>query len=156
MAVARVLDTFITTSHLSSSTWQSSNLYALLFQNCILEERLDIRTVSYDALLAAFQLAEKNGAGVLRDAVEPNLSDWYQIVMTPPGAKIEPSLLTRVAKASNSHNVDRAMMEGDLSLTTVDTVMETRLLGAKLLARVRQMGSLEVRGSGQIASPPRH
>lgn len=81
---------------------------------------------------------------MLQEAVEMSLADWYQIVMTPPGAKIEPSLLTRVAKASTSHNIDKAMLEGDLSLLAVETVMETRLLGAKALARLRQSGAVEV------------
>lgn len=81
----------------------------------------------------------------MRDHIEDNLGDWYQIVMTPPGARIDPTLLTRVAKASSSHNVDKAMLEGDLSLVSVETVMETRLLGAKALATLRECNVFEVR-----------
>lgn len=86
----------------------------------------------------------QNGSDTLRELIEDNLEDWYQIIMTPPGAKIEPTLLTRVAKSRSSHNVDKSMLEGDLSLVDVETVMETRLLGAKALAVLRQYGIFQV------------
>lgn len=145
LAVARVLQTFTTAPLLSSAAWHSPTLFALLFQNLVLEERPEIRSISYAALVSALEIANQRGSDTLRDLIEDNLGDWYQIVMTPPGAKIEPSLLTRVAKSSSSHNVDKAMLEGDLSLVDVETVMETRLLGAKALATLRQYGASEVR-----------
>lgn len=139
------MQTFTTAPLLSSAAWHSPTLFALLFQNLVLEERLEIRSVSYAALISALEIANQRGPDTLRDLIEDNLGDWYQIVMTPPGAKIEPSLLTRVAKSSSSHNVDKSMLEGDLSLVDVETVMETRLLGAKALATLRQCGVFEVR-----------
>jgi TATA-binding protein-associated factor len=60
------------------------------------------------------------------------------MVMTPPGARLEASLFTRVAKASTAHNVDKPMMEGDLSLLDAEAVMETRLAAANALAGLRQ------------------
>ena len=144
LAVARVLQTFTTAPLLSASSWYSPTLFALLFQNLVLEERPDIRSVSFDALISALQVANHNGPDNLRDLIEDNLEDWYQIIMTPPGARIESTLLTRVGKSTSSHNVDKSMLEGDLSLVDVETVMETRLLGAKALATLRQYGVFEV------------
>ena len=60
------------------------------------------------------------------------------MVMTPPGARLEMSLFTKVAKASTAHNVDKPMMEGDLSLLDAEAVMETRLAAAKALAGLRK------------------
>lgn len=138
------MQTFTATPLLSSSAWHSPTLFALLFQNLILEERPEIRSVSYAALISALESAKQTSSDTLRDLVEDNLEDWYQIVMTPPGAKIDPSLLMRVAKSSSSHNVDKSMLEGDLSLVNVEMVMETRLLGAKALATLRQYGIFKV------------
>lgn len=145
LAVARVLQTFTTAPLLSASAWHSPTLFSLLFQNLVLEERTDIRRVSFDAFVSALKAA-KGGGGpqALKDMIEDSLSDWYQVVMTPPGAKIDPSLITRVAKASSSHNVDKAMLEGDLSLVGVDAVMQTRLLGARALALLRPHGVFDV------------
>lgn len=134
------MHTFTTT--LTSPSWQTSTYYSLLFQNLVLEERPDIRAVSYDAFTSSLSSFDTDAD---TETIGDSLDDWYQMVMTPPGAKIEPSLLTRPPKAgSSSHNVDKAMMEGDLSLLGVETVMETRLLGARALADLRRLGSFQV------------
>jgi TATA-binding protein-associated factor len=66
------------------------------------------------------------------------------MVMTPPGARLEASLFTRVAKASTAHNVDKPMLEGDLSLLDAEAVMETRLAAANALAGLRQCSVFQV------------
>ena len=66
------------------------------------------------------------------------------MVMTPPGARLEEALFTRVAKASTAHNVDKPMMEGDLSLLDAEAVMETRLAAASALAGLRKCSVFQV------------
>jgi TATA-binding protein-associated factor len=66
------------------------------------------------------------------------------MIMTPPGARLDGGLFTKAAKASTSHNVDKPMMEGDLSLVTAELVMETRLAAAKAIASLRKYNLTEV------------
>jgi TATA-binding protein-associated factor len=107
-----------------------------LFQNLALESRPDIRSISSEAFdIALSQIAASDEA--LQSTIGENLGDWYQMIMTPPGARLDASIFTRVSKASTSHNVDKPMMEGDLSLLDVESVMETRLAAAKALAGLR-------------------
>jgi TATA-binding protein-associated factor len=57
---------------------------------------------------------------------------------------LDGGLFTKAAKASTSHNVDKPMMEGDLSLVTAELVMETRLAAAKAIASLRKYNLTEV------------
>jgi hypothetical protein len=57
---------------------------------------------------------------------------------------LEASLFTRVAKASTAHNVDKPMLDGDLSLLDAEAVMETRLAAANALAGLRQCSVFQV------------
>jgi len=146
LAVARVLHTFTASSSLSKSQWQTSTFFALLFQNLVLETRPDIRTISSTALSIAISQLSSDPETLLA-VVGESLGEWYQMVMTPPGARLEASLFTRVAKASTAHNVDKPMMEGDLSLLDAEAVMETRLAAASALAELRKCSVFQVSSS---------
>jgi TATA-binding protein-associated factor len=143
LAVARVLHTFTASTSLSKTQWQTSTFFALLFQNLVLETRSDIRAISSTAFSIAISQLSLNPEG-LQSTVGDSLGEWYQMVMTPPGARLDASLFTRVAKTSTAHDVDKPMMEGDLSLLDTESVMETRLAAAKALAELRKCSVLQV------------
>lgn len=110
--------------------WASSDTLSLLFQNLVLEERSEIRDVSFKALATAIQHT------ALDDTVGPNVEDWYAIVMTPIGQSLDDTLF--VGRRPRGHDIDKAMFAGDMSLITVDTVLQTRIVAAKALALLRK------------------
>jgi TATA-binding protein-associated factor len=100
--------------------------------------------------IAVSQLS--SDATLVRETIGDNLGNWYQMIMTPPGARLDASLFTKVAKASTAHNVDKPMMEGDLSLLDAEAVMETRLAAAKALAGLQKCLVFQVRPTCPIRS----
>nr|XP_019011335.1 TATA-binding protein-associated factor [Kwoniella pini CBS 10737]OCF50116.1 TATA-binding protein-associated factor [Kwoniella pini CBS 10737] len=114
--------------------WLEDNYTSFLFQNLLLEERADIRELSLEAFNSCFeQVAENAGeeCGLLE------LEDWFNLVMTPVGAPFDPVLFKKAKGATTGHNVDKAMMAGDMSLVSMDTALQTRLMGAKALGHIR-------------------
>lgn len=128
LAVAKALLVLVTVPALPRD-WIRADVLSLLFQNLVLEDRVDIRDVSASALSAI--LPQTN----LDDTVGPNIEDWYTIVMTPVGAPLDENLF--VGRRVRGHDVDKAMFAGDLSLVSTDTVLETRIAAAKALALLR-------------------
>ncbi|WVQ82019.1 hypothetical protein IAT38_004147 [Cryptococcus sp. DSM 104549] len=126
--------------------WASDGFFSFLFQNLILEERADIRSTSARAF--ALALVETAGTpegvdGTLGSEVE----DWYAMVMTPVGVALDEGLFRRPAGQTGQgqgHNVDKAMMAGDMALVSVDTVLQTRIEGARALALLRRYALSEV------------
>lgn len=135
LAVAKVLHVFITVPDLPRDDWVCAELFSLLFQNLVLEERTDIREITISAFNAAVEEVDGE-AGALDITVETSLEDWYEMVMTPIGVPLDPKLF--VGKARTGHNVDKPIMAGDTSLVTTDTVLRTRIAAAKALALLRR------------------
>ena len=120
--------------------------FAFIFQNLVLEERNDIRDLSFDAFAAA--VAEVDGeAGALDSTVEPYVEDWYGMVMTPIGAPLEENLF--VGKRRAGHNVDKHVMAGDMSLISTDSLLRSRIAAAKGLALLRRYQMTEVGRSAE-------
>ncbi|KAL1409070.1 TATA-binding protein-associated factor mot1 [Vanrija albida] len=128
LAVVKALLVLITVPELPRD-WMHSDVFALLFQNLVLEDRADIRDVTAEAFSAAV------GETDLDSTVGPLIQDWYAIVMTPVGSPLDETLF--VGRRVRGHDVDKAMMAGDMGLVTLDTVLETRIAAAKALALVR-------------------
>jgi TATA-binding protein-associated factor len=108
----------------------------LLFENLILEEQAEIRNVSFTALSAAMH--EVSDGGSLEHAAGSGLKDWYEIIMTSPGTPLAATLFEESRKTTG-HNVDKAMMEGDMSLVTMDTFLATRMVAARALGLYRSL-----------------
>ncbi|KAK6910607.1 hypothetical protein I203_104639 [Kwoniella mangroviensis CBS 8507] len=115
--------------------WLSDNYSSLLFQNLLLEERQDIRELSLKALDDAVQEVEEE-CGEQEGMMD--LDTWFPLVMTPIGAPFDQSLFKKVKNSTTGHNVDKAMMAGDMSLISMDTALQTRLTGAKALGLLRR------------------
>ncbi|ADV22686.1 Helicase, putative [Cryptococcus gattii WM276] len=143
LSVANILLAF---SRLSSipRQWSSDGYFSFMFQNLVLEERQDVRDVSFRAFETSLVEAAGMPEGV--DGVfGGDVEDWYSIVMTPIGVALDTSLFRRPTKATGqTHNVDKAMMAGDMSLISMDTALQTRIAGAKALALLRRHKLTEI------------
>jgi TATA-binding protein-associated factor len=67
--------------------------------------------------------------------------------MTPIGTPLNEDLFLSLGKRG-SHNVDKAMLAGDMSLVTIETALQTRIAAAKALALLRrysmQVGDFQI------------
>jgi TATA-binding protein-associated factor len=109
----------------------------LLFQNLIMEERLDTRTVT----LKTWRLALSRLQGLqprLLHVISPLIRDWFTLLMTPIGVPIQTSLLYQHMPigAEEGHNVDKSMIAQDLSLVSTETIVRARVAGSRALAIV--------------------
>lgn len=129
LAVVKALLVLLSVAQLPRD-WVRSETLSLLFQNLVLEDRAEIRQVTFQALTTAFEHTN------LDDTVGPSIADWYSIVMTPIGQPLDDTLF--VGQRSRGHDIDKAMFAGDMGLMTVDTVLETRIAAAKALALLRK------------------
>lgn len=78
-------------------------------------------------------------------SVIQGLEEYYGLVMTPIGQPLEGDLFERDPKRRiGGHNVDKAMIGGDLGLVDAETMWETRLEGARALGYMRALGGFEV------------
>lgn len=137
LAVAKALHTFVTVPNLPRDDWMFDHFFSLLFQNLILEQRKDIRELTFAAFQSGVQEVESLSGG-LADVVGGSMEEWYEIIMTPIGTKLDDNLFVKGGKARSGYNVDKAMMAGDLSLISSDSMLETRIAGAKALAILRK------------------
>ncbi|WVQ74752.1 hypothetical protein IAR50_004357 [Cryptococcus sp. DSM 104548] len=149
LAVANILLAFARLPSIPKR-WESDGFFPFIFQNLVLEERIDIRQVSFLAFSTALSFAASSSPG-LDTILGADVEDWYSIVMTPVGVPLDEHLFRRPVQGAGTgqgtgqtHNVDKAMMKGDMSLVGVDTVLETRIEGAKALALLRQYQLNEV------------
>ncbi|OCF37798.1 TATA-binding protein-associated factor [Kwoniella heveanensis BCC8398] len=115
--------------------WFEDDFFAFLFQNLLLEERADIRDITFETLEIATQEVEEQGC-LTEEMLE--LKDWYQLVMTPIGAPFDLDLFVKAKNtATMGHNIDKPLIAGDMSLVSTDTALNTRIAGATALSLLR-------------------
>lgn len=118
-------------------SWADSRLLRLLFQNFVVEERLEIRNATMAAWKVCLEFSHGDSNRLIEDAA-PFISAWFSILMTPIGTIIQPAFFWS-AKVSLSgqggyvHNVDKAMLAQDLGLITIESIMRCRVAGASAL-----------------------
>lgn len=124
-------------------------LLRLLFQNLIVEDRLDVREATTKAWMKCLHLLEKDNSNRLVQVASPHISKWFTILNSPIGFAIDVSLFWS-AKVSLSgqggyvHNVDKAILAQDLSLVSVEAVMRGRVAGAVALGALIATWPVEV------------
>jgi TATA-binding protein-associated factor len=144
LAVLKALQVFITVDRLPRS-WIDDRVFRLIYQNLVVEERLDIRSATSMTWQAAFTAVEPD---FVPTHILPRLSEWFAMAMTPMGVPLDASLFFRPVAdktaASKSktgytgptYNVDKHMMAGDLSLVTIESVLRARIGAAEALAGI--------------------
>jgi TATA-binding protein-associated factor len=150
-----VLHTFITVPDLPRDDWMFSHCFQLLFQNLILEQRSDIRDLTFAAFKAG-SAEVASLAGALDSTVTCNLEDWFEMVMSAPGSPLDETLFAKGGKIKSGYNVDKPMLAGDLSLVPMETLLETRITGATALALLRKYDSEEASLLLTMTSSPHH
>jgi TATA-binding protein-associated factor len=109
----------------------------------VVEEKADIRDVSLATWRTAIQvlssLTTDEGGLWLECIVSAELVlEWHEIVMTPLGAHIDTAKLfspsTDGHGASERHNIDKSILNQDLSLVSPELILRGRVAAAKALA----------------------
>ncbi|GAA6002172.1 hypothetical protein JCM10207_003108 [Rhodosporidiobolus poonsookiae] len=124
-------------------TWVDSRLLRLLFQNLILEERLEIRKASEQAWRSCLSLAIRipNGVAQLVSSTQPNLASWFALLTSPIGTPISPTLIWSATASMSGqggivHNVDKPMLNQDLALLSIESITRGRVSGAAALGQL--------------------
>ena len=139
LAVVKTLSAFMNVASLPRD-WMAPPFLRLVFQNLIVEERSDIRDASLAAWRAAFSILAAI-PGRLEATIDHQLIlEWYAVVMTPFGVAVDsssfyhPSMATEGDVTHERHNVDKNMLNQDLSLITTEVVLKARIASATALA----------------------
>lgn len=140
LAVVKTLLSFMTVPSLPRD-WVSAPFLRLLFQNLIVEERLDIRSASLSAWRTALE-AMSGGQELIKQIVQQQtVLDWYALMMTPLGVPIDGSTFYRTTYAGDGfdaaperHNVDKNMLAQDLALVSPEVNLQARVAAATALA----------------------
>ncbi|KAK4703463.1 TATA-binding protein-associated factor, partial [Phenoliferia sp. Uapishka_3] len=128
-------------------SWADNRLLRLLFQNLIVEERLEIRNLTALAWRTTLNLPpvtdQVSGVSAPRFAQDatPHVDGWFRIVCTPIGVPIDTSLFWSAKQSLSGqgafvHNVDKAILGQDLALVSVEAVMRGRVAGAVALGNL--------------------
>lgn len=136
LAVLNAILTFLSNPAMPTS-WIDERLVRLAYQNLIVEERLSIREASLKVWTSSLQIIVKNGK--VEKTIEPHITKFFTILMTPLGTAIDFALFYKAPNAFTSreqHNVDKDILTQDLALVGVDTVIRGRLGAAKVLGSV--------------------
>jgi TATA-binding protein-associated factor len=129
LAVVQALLTLITVPVLPRGDWLNEEPASLLLENLLLEEREDVRAMSFAAFTAAMQEIERQGKGEKCDILT-----WYELTMTPIGLALDERSFFHQGKRRLGHNIDQHMIKGDISLVSTESVLQNRVATAKALA----------------------
>ena len=121
--------------------WIATPFLRLLFQNLIVEERSDIRSVSLSSWRTALEVISSTPGLIKKTVKQQIVLEWYAIMMTPLGVPIDTSTFHHPAFAEDGtdavperHNVDKNMLAQDLSLVSSELIMQARITAATALA----------------------
>ncbi|EIW85445.1 hypothetical protein CONPUDRAFT_80033 [Coniophora puteana RWD-64-598 SS2] len=137
LAVVNTLLSFMTVPSLPRD-WIVTPFLCLLFQNLIVEERRDIRTTTLKAWQIALEIISGTPGWMREVAHQQVVLDWYAIIMTPLGVPINNvtffNPVTNTDADGERHNVDKNMLAQDLSLVSVEVILQARIAAATALA----------------------
>ncbi|KAG8867854.1 TATA-binding protein-associated factor mot1 [Serendipita sp. 405] len=135
LAVVRTLHAFLSVPELPIG-WVDGSFLRLLFQNILLEEREDVRSLSLRTWRLALQKTISDSSAIDNLIPLTIFRDWIETCTTPIGDPIDVSRLFVLNSMDDSegHNVDKSMLAQDLSLITAENVWKARLAAAQSLA----------------------
>ncbi|KAJ3838910.1 SNF2 chromatin remodeling protein [Lentinula raphanica] len=139
LSVVKTLHSFMTVESLPRD-WISVPFLRLLYQNMVVEERLEIRGASLEAWRTTVGIISAIPGWMETNLTQQLMLDWYAIVMTPLGLPIDPVafyhpvLVVEGEAPLERHNVDKNMLAQDLSLITTEVIIKARIAGSIALA----------------------
>ncbi len=136
LAAVKALAAFLDAADLRKD-WLDSRLMRLLYQNLILEERSDVREVSVGAWHSALRAAEGHPS-TFELQILPHFVNWFSLALTPVNGPLPAALLLRLGRneGSETYDVDKSIVAGDLSLISRDIVIRNRIEAVQALARI--------------------
>ncbi|KAI0747594.1 SNF2 chromatin remodeling protein [Daedaleopsis nitida] len=141
LAVVKTLHTFMTVQSLPRS-WISVPFLRLLFQNLLVEERSDIREATLTTWREVLTILSATSGWMESSFMQQVLLEWYAVLMTPLGLPLDASSFYDPVVGAESggpperHNVDKNMLAQDLSLVSVEVVIQARLAASAALAHI--------------------
>ncbi|CAO1638501.1 unnamed protein product [Sympodiomycopsis kandeliae] len=143
LSVLKTMQVFLSSAEAASSDitsdWLDSRVFRLLFQNLIVEEKMHIREATKTAWDAAVKLCAKTPERLHR-ILHEHLPTFLRILMTPLGTPFDFSLFFNASSSTvndgTRYNVDKSILNQDLSLVGVDAVIRGRLSAAQALGAV--------------------
>ncbi|KAG0053998.1 TATA-binding protein-associated factor mot1 [Gryganskiella cystojenkinii] len=155
MAVLNAIITFLKLK--SISEWVDERVVRMVFQNMIVEERMEILELSLAVMTALIEhMASKDTSDLMVSVFQPHLQTFFTVLLTPIGTPLDTklfysptgngalALVTETPRAgrkpqagqSHSHNVDVGMLKQDLALVSEVSVIRCRLTASKALGLV--------------------
>ena len=121
--------------------WLTVEYLRLLFQNLVVEERSDVRDATLTAWRLVIDILSDGDAWLQALVTQQLLLDWYDVMMTPMGTPMDKSKFYDPALASSvdpteRHNVDKNMLAQDLTLVSMEVVIQARISAASSLAYI--------------------
>ncbi|UZJ56627.1 hypothetical protein CBS101457_005947 [Exobasidium rhododendri] len=162
LSVLNALRTFLNTPDLPKSSWVDDRMLRLLFQNLVVEERESIREASratwQDMLNVLIEGEDQRGddGHYFVKISKPYLKSFFTILMTPLGSPIDFSLFYVASSSSTNrdkHNIDKGILNQDVALVGVDSVIRGRLGAARALGSIMAQwlqGGLQVDATDSI------
>lgn len=121
--------------------WLAAPFLRLVFQNLVVEERSDIRDATLTAWRTSLSILSASTGWLENVVTQQLLLEWYAILMTPLGVAIDISAFYSPTVAADGmdaaperHNVDKNMLNQDMSLVTVEVTIKARISAAIALA----------------------
>lgn len=159
LSVVKALAVFLHMSDLDISSWVDERVLRLVFQNMLVEERWEIRSLSNEVWNGMIDqlIEDSRTVDTLLSIVRSNVEGWIQLVATPRTQKMDVNLFFTAVHTSKHmtsqdlsliHNVDKSVMAQDLSLVSIDDIMRGRLAASTalgyLMSRITQLDQLHL------------
>lgn len=121
----------------SASPLASTPVLRLLFQNLIVEDKLDIAAASKKTYISLIHHLASQDSSVVWQLTKDIYHSWFSLISTSIGTPLSPSYFFRSSgtfSSSSKHDVDAAAMRQDLTLLDELDVLRGRLDAAQAFA----------------------
>jgi TATA-binding protein-associated factor len=158
IAVIGALNTLLSLPARHVLPWIDERVFRIVYQNLIVEERLDNRTASLAAWATLFDLLTPSTTGPpeLVQTCGPHLPGWLDTLMTPVGTAVDTRFFWKPSAAegiglSGVYDVDKPVLLQDMALVSEEQTLQGRLAGATALALLFSRWPAEV-STGRLYS----
>ncbi|KAK4058278.1 TATA-binding protein-associated factor mot1 [Microbotryomycetes sp. JL221] len=139
LAVLRAVQVFLTLPSVDH-TWIDDRLVRLLYQNLMVEDRLEIRNATSQAWNVCLSIGGTHKDAFYATLFAPHIEGWFRLLYSMIGKALDPSLFWSAKAAAQSggfvYNVDKAMLAQDLSLIPQETVWKCRVAAATAMGQL--------------------
>ncbi len=143
LSVVNTLHNFLSVSSFPDE-WIDPFMMRLLMQNLIVEDRLDVRDVTLRVWRLCIMKLNASPSR-LQLTIGPLIRDWFTLIMAPLGTPMDVGLFYQPRSGvDQGHNVDKNMVQQDLSLVSSETILRARVVACRALAIALAVWPIEV------------